>query len=130
MKFAITLMIKRKGDKMSEIISKELLSEVLGIDKRLCSTPELIDNTLFFDTLSNVGEHQNYINIHELAYKCKELAISKGWVLHEVRNLKEYIVYFSGDGRNPSDDYRSNTEPEAIFKATSYIMEQLKQKEL
>ena len=66
---------------------------------------------------------------HCLAHKCKEWAISKGWVLHEVRNLKEYIIYFSGDFREPSNDFRADTEPEAIFKATSYIMEQLKQKD-
>lgn len=112
------------------MISRELLSEVLSEEysPRLAEWMEIKDNCL--RTYYDCGNHDSKgrptglgieINIHELAFKCKEWAVSKRWILHEVRNLKEYIIYFSGDCREPSDDFRADTEPEAIFKACAWI---------
>ena len=100
------------------MISKELLSEVLHQDITAFS---IKGNTLFYQCTDYFDD---CINIYELVHRCKEWAISKGWILHEVRNLKEYIVYFSGDFRNPSDDFRCDTEPEAVFKACEYILKE------
>ena len=63
---------------------------------------------------------------HCLSNNCKEWAISKGFITHSVRNLKEYVVYLSGDFREPSDDFRCNSEPEAIFKACQWILDNVK----
>ena len=109
------------------IISKELLSEVLGVYVR---DGWYFDCELLIYTNDKIlGLDENYhsqINIYELAHKCKEWAISKGWVLHEVRNLKEYIIYFSGDFREPSNDFRADTEHEAIFQACEWILKESK----
>ena len=103
------------------MISKELLSEVLDIEiKEIGKLVEGILLSFRYPT------HWGYCNIYELAHKCKEWAISKGWVLHEVRNLKEYIIYFSGDFREPSNDFRADTEHEAIFQACEWILKESK----
>ena len=66
------------------MISKELLSEVLGINithTSMCKG----DNDLFF--VEEKGGR--YINIYELAHKCKEWALSKGY---------QFKVYFQTNG--------------------------------
>ena len=104
------------------MISKELLSAVLK-EKRVILDYEISisKNEIHYGHIDI--EEDGFINIYELAHKCKEWAISKGWILHEVRNLKEYIIYFGGDYREPSDDFRAETEPEAIFKACQWILD-------
>ena len=62
-------------------ISKELISKVLEIDKRLLRIDEIKENHIFFYTMSNVGEYQNYINIYELAFKCKEWVYNEGYMM-------------------------------------------------
>ena len=113
------------------MISKELLSNVLDneVPYQVKVHKIIIKNNslnYFYNSKDSGGglfEANEYINIYELAHKCKEWAISKGWILHEVRNLKEYIIYFGGDYREPSDDFRAETEPEAIFKACQWILD-------
>lgn len=116
------------------MINKELLSEV--INKKIVvddiSNIELKENTITFiedywDEDEGSGFYRSHtINIYELAHLCKEWAISKGFITHSVRNLKEYVVYLSGDFREPSDDFRCNSEPEAIFKACQWILDNVK----
>lgn len=110
---------------MQVLPSKELLSEVLDKGKGSITKIEYNPSKTIVE-YEQLERYWNSINTYELAHKCKEWAISKGWVLHEVRNLKEYIIYFSGDFREPSNDFRANTEPEAIFKACEWIMEHIK----
>ena len=120
------------------MISKELLSKVLK--------SELYNNkVLQFNFTSNKNiiwirtEMANdfEINIYELAHKCKKYAINKSFIVETsyediIEPFGEYCicrVYFDGDKfyDNYSEHQDYQTEPEAIFKATSYIMEQLKQ---
>ena len=124
------------------IISKELVCEVLDIDERLCRLDKLIDNTLFFYTLNNTGEYQHYINIYELAHKCKEWAFEKGYSLQSGKPIVQddegnqvfnywYKCYFweldrySFDApiQNTKIETNSATEPEAIFKACQWLFE-------
>ena len=112
------------------MISKELLSVVLGIPlphiryNDTTNLYEIFKEDLFNWSDGSYGRWSNLeVNIYELAHECKEWAISKEWILHEVRNLKEYIIYFGGDYREPSDDFRAETEPEAIFKACQWILD-------
>ena len=112
------------------MISKELLSEILKEYKFPFSyeynTYNDYTKKIYFYVNSELKIDFFSINIYELAHKCKEWAISKGWVLHEVRNLKEYIIYFSGDFRESSNDFRADTEHEAIFQACEWILKESK----
>ena len=82
------------------------------------------------------------INIYELAYKCKEWATdNKYTILTENMYPNGYFAYVLSNEQSIEqcgylckhkvieDIPHNKTEPEAIFKATSYIMEQLKQKD-
>ena len=101
------------------MISKELLSKVLGIEVKEIRWIKTHKNQLQYD----VEEDMDYttINIHELANKCKEWAIENGYSLASYTNAKAWIC---------RDPYKiepylcADTEPEAIFKACQYIMEQ------
>ena len=117
------------------MINKYMLKEVLFYKEKYKDQAEITQlalNKHYIEYTSNVaGNPYNYIthdkiNVYELAHLCKEWAISKGFITHSVRNLKEYVVYLSGDFREPSDDFRCNSEPEAIFKACQWILDNVK----
>ena len=75
-------------------------------------------------------EHQlSKVNTYELAHKCKEWAFSKGY------RLVSYLYEpdeFVCDLRNLLDQdlftYNRNTEPEAIFAACQWILNNTKAK--
>lgn len=100
------------------MVSKELLSEVLGEDY------EILKIGKHFVRIRHV-EAYRYTEWceHKVAHMCKEWAYAKGWVFHEVRNLKEYVVYFSGDLRESTDDFRGKSEPETIFQACQWVLD-------
>ena len=94
----------------------ELIKEVLGIN----SSFTIQENEVIFK-----------INIYELAHKCKEWAFSKGyevncqrtlgyenWVV-EVVSEEEYVEFIKDD---------VPTEPEAIFAACEWVLENQKEK--
>ena len=114
------------------MISKELLREVMGIHIAHCSECKADSDLFYTDT---DGGH--YINIYELAHKCKEWA-----------KLKE-LTLFSGVVENSDNEFdlewsydcqifshkegielfyiKCESEPEAIFKACEYILNSIKQ---
>ena len=113
------------------MISKELLSEVLNIKT---------DYLGYIDRSKNIEfrESQGFlkkINIYELAHECKQWAVSKGYSLYSGYDklINKYGVYVNllllGDdestigGWDTEIYFIANTEPEAIFKAYQYIME-------
>ena len=110
--------------------NKKLLKEVLKdrfkdvvIDG--CVISEKNDNTLkIFMNICFCYE----INIYELAHKCKEWAISKGYYLYSVIVNKEAYAYITYPCNTSLRLFscHSYTEPEAIFKACEYIMEKIK----
>ena len=112
--------------------SKELLSEVLCVHVRDDWYFDCEILVYAYDKI--LGLDENYkaeINIYELAYKCKEWAKLKYFIdidshLGCARWGAEAV---SHNGR-PSVFYEQvfigRTEPEAIFKACEYIMEQTK----
>lgn len=127
------------------MISKELLREVLGY--------EIIDIffiegnivTFHFRCGSLDSFHTESINIHELAHKCKEWANKKrAYIILsgicEYRDVsvqpeKRYLTYFCDMGfgiptqkwighvGNNSKRVYATTEPEAIFKACQWILD-------
>ena len=124
---------------MEAIISKELLSEIL--DKKAVvddiSNIELKENTITFiedywDEDEGSGFYRNHtINIYELAHKCKEWALSKGYILmSKPRTSSSFATcVFCKNGKCDYEDdlwndFRAGTEPEAIFKACEWILNQ------
>ena len=99
------------------MISKELLSEVINQNVKVIVLKE---NTVFYQCEDGFDD---LINIHELAHKCKEWALS-------VYDSIDFMVY----GRSQCDitiftqpddikyNFNADTEPEAIFKACEWIL--------
>ena len=111
----------QKGKEMI-LPSKELISEVLS--KEVEEERFIDSNSL---TYVNSGIYED-INIYEFAFKCKEWAFDKGYTLTSGNN---HLIFMSCSIRRTLTDddwtdFYSDTEPEAIFKACEYIMEQTK----
>ena len=109
------------------MISKKLLSEVLNENITRVDPRTTANNELFIEN-NNGKELDIYINIYELAHKCKEWARLRSfhitsWITmtdvlnggatvgHSIKDIKEQLIF-------------EDTEPEAIFKACEWIMEQ------
>ena len=113
-------------------INEDLLSEVLEL-KRI-NKIYIEDNILYFCEL-NKG-----INIYELAHKCKEWAMNKGFQIisglsdepaYRSSDEKAYakVLWYEGDDvhREYKDMYfMANTEIEAVIKASEYILKGIK----
>jgi hypothetical protein len=126
---------------MGNIISKELFSEVLGIEfLQIVTDSKVIENNLKRGLSSSMiayreGIEWSYINIHELAHKCKEWALIRGHCLQScihdngsyegVYCVCEILTPIYGssslfDALLKTTD--AETEPEAIFKACQWIL--------
>ena len=118
-----------EGDE--KMISKELLSAVLGrvitdIEKDYFKFEPNCNDwriTARFD-----GFNQRFfMNIHELAHKCKEWAKDKNYILKSFIGGRSFCIIESLIGKEVVVDAKiADTEPEAIFKACQWIMEQNK----
>ena len=121
------------------MISKELLSEVLGIPLqhiRYNDTTNLYETfkeDLFNWSDGSYGRWSNLeVNIYEFAHKCKEWAVNLSPNKHalssyprwgDIRNYKKtngsyYICQHLVSGVQ----FEAETEPEAIFKACQWIL--------
>ena len=103
------------------MINKKLLSEVLGLNVYGFRTEE---NTIIVDHENGMPLISNkHINIHELAHKCKEWVHNKGILISS--GVSEFGTRFcyltSGDKQEPP--FIADTEPEAIFKACQWILD-------
>ena len=108
--------------------SKELLSEVLGIDVNEVKGIEA--NTPICGCVHSDGWYDE-INIYELAHKCKEWAKLKHFIdIDSHSGCARWGAEAVSHNGKPSVFYEQvfigRTEPEAIFKACEYIMEQTK----
>ena len=119
------------------MISKELLSDVLK-EKAYDIEMKSQDNISFWTDYDQYEE----MNIHELAHKCKEWAMMTHGIHGEpyiIESSYEHFtingdmyaivrVYHDGDmvWNNYSSEFIGewHTEPEAIFKACEWILEQ------
>ena len=109
--------------------SKELLSEVLRVNVKFIEFDiETIKRRIHGSARDNDIYYYDgkwkFINIYELAHKCKELAYSKGYTLASYTSRKDWYVCRDPHKENPY--VGEGTEPEAIFKACEWIMEQTK----
>ncbi len=105
------------------IISKELLSEVLG--ERVYKV-EIVDTGVRIFPFEDIEGHEE-INIHELAYKCKIKAIERGYVIIEYPNF----VTIHKDGKKEitekfNDVLSEHFRDERVFRATQWIYDKEK----
>ena len=119
----------------NKIISKELLSAVMGVNN--VEIGRDLDNRLEYYYNDGVDNIHNIINIHELAHKCKEWACKKrGFVIScNISRVDNYDwildiehLDFTIEVPEILDNYTFNTEPEAILKACQWILESKKDK--
>lgn len=107
------------------MISKELLSEVLGNKVESIRLVEKYDGRIggrVNDLHITFEDYVENINIYEIAYRCKEWAILKGYELHSAWTdvneayLELYSKYLE------ERKFTTETETEAIFKACQWIL--------
>lgn len=114
------------------MITKQLIKEVLHAE---CINPylKLIEPFVEYTVVhyAKVSGQSNYttrnINIYELAHRCKNWALTKGYVLSsssyngfgfcEIKQITEERLVSI-----PWCDQDYNTESEAVFKACEYIL--------
>lgn len=115
------------------MISKELLSEILGV---MVESIHISNNVSEINYTVSMGGYK-YINIHELAFLCKEWAYKNGTAIASTFYPDKKL-----DGTNMPDCYcmtakvgkiftydnifEADTEPEAIFKACQWILKEMK----
>ena len=108
------------------MISKELLSEVLGNKIGVVYTQDHLGNKFKTFVRPRYGDFVDEINIYELAFKCKQWAWANGFQINTRRHtlhsdISSVILYSNGIIAQAIGTY--NTEPEAIFKAGEWILE-------
>lgn len=115
-------------------ISTELISSVLIKETRHLTydTVYVEDNFIIF---SYDDEYQFEVNIYEFTYKCKEWALSKGYILSSNNYINGgccQIIQRNGEecpecGESSTFNYiHSFTEIEAVIKACEWLMEEIR----
>ena len=119
----------------NNIISKELLSNVLG--EKVSDIYGFVnsDNELEYKLSSRLDIE--IINIHELAYKCKEWAKDLGWTLQSGWDCHYMAKKYGHNDKGyystiqnkdfKSQEFKCSSEPEAIFLTCEYILNNIKQ---
>ena len=109
---------------MKEMISKELLSEVLGADN--FRDIKKVENNITYTSFWNYDSRLAYehINIYELTFLCKEWALEYPHILEVRLHADICTVNIEKDG-NYVWIVQEDTEPEAIFKACEFILKEL-----
>lgn len=114
----------------------ELLSELLEIEVlKIKDEIKLYPDLLFFETTNIETKRKNSpslpsINIYELSHKCKSYVVrNSGWTLQSYTNERGAGIcrVKVGDGQE-INKFIAATEVESIFKATEWVLEQLKNK--
>lgn len=115
-------------------ISKELLSEIMQLG--ILEVGEVDDCYLSFNYyILDDDNIKACINVYELAHKCKEWIINKGYVLklcyvleNDTRELCFIETTLLKSNQYSSDyyDMDSKTEVEAVIKASEWILKGLK----
>ena len=128
------------------MISKELLSKVLEneVPYQVKVHKIIIKNNslnYFYNSKDSGGglfEANEYINIYELAHKCKEWALDNRWIISTMpmltekkwRNTSVRLSHFYSAGKDRYLDgtyhngrIEADTEIEAIFKACQWILD-------
>ena len=103
------------------MISKELLSEVLGKKVDMIYTEDYLGHSFKPFIRPLYGSFVDEVNIYELAHKCKEWALTKhNTYLSSWTESSQGVCEASTT--NEDKDFFAETEPEAIFKACEWIL--------
>ena len=113
--------------------SKELLSEVLSyklsykikVHKVIVCTGTL---NYFYnrkDSRGGLFEANAYINIYELAFKCKVWAVENNRELYSSSRGHCYISNLNRNNPSNTIDHYAETEVEATIKACEYILKEI-----
>ena len=101
------------------IISKELLSEVLG-HNQIDNIELLYDDTILeFTYIDDNQEIGDDINIYELAHRCKEWALASHIRLWSVKDDNNSAICRINS--REKEEFYAYTEAEAIFEACQWI---------
>lgn len=115
------------------MISKELLSEVLNEHRVILDYEvSICGKELHYGHVDI--EEDGFVNIYELAHKCKEWALTNGYhintLLYDDGATRIYthgiaIVHYSDEKSNYNEVFscEADTEPEVVFKACQWILE-------
>jgi len=104
----------------NKLLSKVLKTELMGY--------EVLESALDKHNLYHINYYIKgmtkgyFINIYELAHKCKEWARDIGFTFKIEFSKRGVSLMFYGDIKNPYNV--ADTEPEAIFKACEWILKQ------
>lgn len=104
------------------MINEELLKIILA-DKEV-NKVELVGNNLWFKKTEPAMSYKwsDYcINIYELAHKCKEWAINKGFILDTSYNEKGMAYCDVYSNYALISRFSNDTEPKVIFEACEFI---------
>ena len=111
------------------MISKELLSEICQTNLMSLGKLEVVGSDICLYDCSMQPDIYMCWNIYELAYMCKEWAYSQGYILFSKIRLNSSLAscYFDTMGKHDYEDeyhndFRAETESEAIFKACEWIL--------
>lgn len=108
------------------MVSKELLSAIRADNHKVLNTDlnyleednkigYLLDNRQWY-----------FINIYELAHKCKVWAHSKGYMLNTVILTADNKTWHCEDDyRKTRTTWKDDSEPLVIFKACDWILEEI-----
>lgn len=114
---------------MKEIISKELLSKVLGITVRHIKIFDGNKNAIFYSE-EVVLWNWKTINIYELAHRCKEWAWNNGFILVSKKSFYgewscRIHEKLESEAFTPKlvDIMLRDTEAKAIFEAIQFIFD-------
>lgn len=116
-------------------VSKDLLSKVLFDGKYKLKIDETVDaGTIILIRDEEEIEINEFINIYELAHKCKEWAVLQGYNVTSkvtIRGGRSCKTQSIATARLTTDTsvfkvYGANTEPQSIFKACQWIMDNQK----
>lgn len=116
---------------MKTLPSKELLSEVLGVNVKFIEFDiETIKRIIHGSARDNDIYYYNgkwkFINIYELASKCKEWASSKGYVIiQDTRGYTKAYRFPNGEIKFWEDENMDLTI-DRIIQACEWIMERTK----
>ena len=117
-------------------MTKELLSKILEIEvSKIKDEIKSYSDLLFFETTDIETKRKNSpslpsINIYELSHKCKSYVVrNSGWTLQSYTNERGAGIcrVKVGDGQE-INKFIDVSEADAVFKATEWGLEQLKNK--
>lgn len=106
------------------MISNKLLSEILFDGKYILEVDEVVNEATILVRDEDEDEISEFINIYELAHKCKEWAYKRDTALISGMDYIDKSCFcniWETDGIKFT--VRGDTEPESIFKACQYILD-------